>query len=88
LVLLRRDAARRQVAEVGALREEKPNTLCCPPDDTANGTCNKDGKTDERVGSFNSQTIQLTITQVILDGHFYRPDLNTAPSSIVVEGPG
>lgn len=47
----------------------------------------KDGKIDERVGLFNSPTIQLTITQVILDGYVYRPDLNTAPSSIVVQGP-
>ncbi|MDJ0663581.1 MAG: hypothetical protein QNJ75_03400 [Acidimicrobiia bacterium] len=48
---------------------------------------NNDGKIDERVGSFDSSRIKLTITQVVLDGHVYRPDLNTAPSSIVIEGP-
>ncbi len=48
---------------------------------------NKDGTIDERFGDFNAPSVTLTIIEVFLDGYVYRPELNTGPPSILVEGP-
>jgi hypothetical protein len=48
---------------------------------------NKRGKIDERLGDFSAPSVTLTIIEVRLDGYVYRPELNAAPQSIVVDGP-